>query len=88
MTKNSNKNPISKLWTKMDNSPNLAHKLNEYNKLVEIFCGSRLGSMEDEMTFNNLTFMKNKLRNPWTTHLDVCVYIFSQNNLSRSTLPY
>jgi hypothetical protein len=42
----------------MDSSPNLAHKLNEYNKLVEIFCGSRLGSMKDEMTFNNLTFMK------------------------------
>ncbi len=88
MTKKSNKNPISKLWMKMDSSPNLAHKLNEYNKLVEIVVVQVMGSMEDEMTFNNLTFMKNKLQNHWTTHLDVCVYIFSQNNLSQSTFPY
>jgi hypothetical protein len=72
----------------MDSSPNLAHKLNEYNKLAKIVVVQVMGSMEDEMTFNNLTFMKNKLRNHWTTHLDICVYIFNQNNLSGSTFPY
>lgn len=46
----------------MDSSPNLAHKLNEHNKLVEIVVVQVMSSMEDEMTFNNLTFTKNKLQ--------------------------
>lgn len=49
MTQNSNKNPISKLWTKMDSSPNLAHKLNEYNKLAKIVVVQVMGSMEEQL---------------------------------------
>jgi hypothetical protein len=36
-----------------------------------------LNFMEDEKTFNNLSFMKNKLIwNHLTTHLNICVHIF------------
>jgi len=36
-------------------------KINEYNKSVEIAMVEVLGPVEDERTFNNLSFMKNKL---------------------------
>jgi hypothetical protein len=36
MAKTFDKNQISRLWTKIKNSPILPHKLNEYSKLVEI----------------------------------------------------
>jgi len=36
-------------------------KLNEYNKLVDIAMVQVLGFVEDERTFNNLSFMKSKL---------------------------
>jgi len=36
-------------------------KINEYNKLAEIAMVEVLESIEDERTFNNLSFMKNKL---------------------------
>jgi len=39
----------------------LNEKVNEYNKLVEIAMVEVLGFVEDERTFNNLSFMKNKL---------------------------
>jgi hypothetical protein len=48
-------------------------------KVVEITTVMVLGSVEDERTFINLTFMKNKLCNQLTTHLDLCVHIFTQN---------
>jgi hypothetical protein len=32
-----------------------------------------IGSVEDETTFSNLSFMENKLHNCLTTHLDLVV---------------
>jgi hypothetical protein len=46
MAKTFDKNPISRLWTKINNSPILLHKLNEYNKLAKITLVQVLGSME------------------------------------------
>jgi hypothetical protein len=43
-----NKNLISKLWMKINSSPILACKLNEYNKLDEIALVQVLGPMENE----------------------------------------
>jgi hypothetical protein len=54
----------------------LAHKLTEYNKLTKITLIQVLCFVEDENTFNNLTFMKNRLWNHLTTHHDVCVLHF------------
>jgi hypothetical protein len=39
----------------------LNEKINEYNKLAEIAIVEVLGSIEDEKTFNNISFMNNKL---------------------------
>jgi len=39
----------------------LVHKLKEYLKVAKIIRVQVLGVMEDEKTFNNLFFMKNKL---------------------------
>jgi zona occludens toxin (predicted ATPase) len=46
------------------------------------------GSIEDERTFNNLAFMKSKLRNRLTTHLDLCVCMFTHNFYIVSKFPY
>jgi hypothetical protein len=55
----------------------LVHKLKEYLKNVKIIRVQPLGVMEDENIFNNLFFLKNKLYNQLTTHLDwyVCMFI-------------
>jgi hypothetical protein len=55
----SNKNLVSRLWMKIINSFILIPKLSDYKKLAEIVMVQVLGSMEDERTFSNLTFMKN-----------------------------
>jgi hypothetical protein len=72
-----NVNPIILMWLKIQFSPLLVLKLSEYIKVVEIPMVQNLGSIENERTFNNLTFMKNKLCNGLTTHLNLCVRIFT-----------
>jgi hypothetical protein len=49
MIKGFNKNLISKFWMKINSSPILACKLNEYNKLDEITLVQVLGPMENEL---------------------------------------
>jgi len=63
-------------------------KINEYNKLAEIAMVEVLESIEDERTFNNLSFMKNKLWNQLTTRLELCVKMFSENFFALSNFPY
>ncbi len=55
----------------------LVQKLNEYMKVVEVAIVIVLNSVEDERTFRNLAYMKNKLCNWLTTHFDLCVHIFT-----------
>ncbi len=57
----------------------LIQKLNEYIKVVRIAMVQILGSIEDEKTCNNLVFMKSKLYNQLTTHLNLCVCMFTHN---------
>lgn len=47
-----------------------------------------LGLMEDDNTFNNLAFMKNKLHNQLTTHLDLCVCMSTHNFYTISNVLY
>jgi hypothetical protein len=56
-------NPIIWMWLKVQSSPLLVLKLSEYMKVTKIIMVQVLGSLEDEKTFNNLTFMKSKLCN-------------------------
>jgi hypothetical protein len=61
-------------------------------KVVEITMVVVLGSLEDKRTFINpsinLTFMKNKLCNQRTTHLDLCVHMFTQKFYIVTNFPY
>jgi hypothetical protein len=61
MTKHSKLNPMTRLWMRINSFSILSEKLNEYNKLTDIAMVQMLGSVEDERTFNNLSFMKSKL---------------------------
>jgi hypothetical protein len=54
-------------------------KLLEYLKLVELAVIMVLGSVEDERTFSNVNFLKLKLQNQLTIHLDLVVKMFAQN---------
>jgi hypothetical protein len=81
-------NLVTHMWLKIQSSTLLVHKLSEYMKVVEIAMVMVLCSMEDEWTFNNLTFMKSKLCNRLTTHLDLCVHMSTQNVYIITNFPY
>lgn len=62
-------------------------KLYEFMKVVEIAHVQVLGSVEDERTFNSF-FIKSKLRNQLTTHLDLVVDMFAQDFYTFNIFPY
>jgi len=47
-----------------------------------------MGSIEDERCFSNLGFMKSKLKNRLTTHLDLVVKMFVQKFFTLNTFPF
>ncbi len=88
MQKPSNVNMVIQMWLENQSSPLLVLKLNEYINIVEIVMVQVLGSIEDERTFSNLTFMKSKLCNKLTAHIDLCVCMFTYNFYNVSNFPY
>jgi transcriptional antiterminator len=81
-------NLVIRMWLKIQFSPLLILKLSEYIKVVEIAMVQIFGLVEDERTFNNLAFMKNKLHNRLTTHLNLCVRMFTHNFYNVNNFPY
>jgi hypothetical protein len=63
------------MWLKIQSLPLLVLKLNEYLKVAKIVMVQVLGLIEDEKTFSNLAFMKNKLYNQLTPQFDVCAHV-------------
>ncbi len=57
-------------------------------KLVKIAMLQVLESIENERTFSNLSFMKNKLQNQLIIHVDLCVRMFSHNFFILSNFYY
>jgi hypothetical protein len=47
-----------------------------------------IGSMEDERTFSNMSFLENKLRNRLTTRLDFVMRMYAESFYSLETLPF
>jgi len=47
-----------------------------------------LGSVEDERTFSTFIFMKSKLRNQLTTHLDLVVKMYAQDFFTFQSFPF
>jgi hypothetical protein len=61
MVEHSNFNPLSKLWKKIDYFVILSKKINKYMKMAKIVTVQVLTFVEDQRTFNNISFLKNKL---------------------------
>jgi len=59
----------------------------KYVKLVEIALIKGLGSMEDEQLFSKLNFIKTKIQNWLTNHLDLFVHMFEQSIFSMDKFP-
>jgi hypothetical protein len=66
-------NLATHLWKRLRFNVILNHNLFEWFKLGKLCIMMVLGSMEDERTFSNLAFIKTKLQNCLTTHLDLVV---------------
>jgi hypothetical protein len=47
-----------------------------------------MGSVENDKCLSNMGFMKNKLRNRLTTHLDIIVRMFAQKFFTLNTSPF
>jgi hypothetical protein len=81
-------NPVSKLWQRIGCNGLLHNHLFEYMCLAEIAIIVVLGSIEDERTFSNLAFIKNKVRNRLGGHLDTTVRMYSQGFYDLQLFPY
>jgi hypothetical protein len=81
-------NPMSQLWRKLSSNALISAKLSEFMKVAEIAHVQVLGSVEDERTFSSLSFLKSKLRNRLTTHLDLVVRMFAQDFYTLNNFPY
>jgi hypothetical protein len=81
-------NPMTWLWRSLDFSQVIAHKMTKYLKLVKIAKVQVINYVVDEKHFNNLNFIKSKLCNWLTTHLNLLVWMFSQQLYTLENFPY
>jgi hypothetical protein len=63
----------------LSSSQVITHKMLKYLKLVKIAMVQVLGSIKDKIYFSDLNFIKSKLHNWLTTHLNLVVKMFAQN---------
>jgi hypothetical protein len=56
--------------------------------VVEITMVLVLGCVEDEWTFFMFAFMKDKLRNRLSLHLDTTIRLFAQKFYAQNNFPY
>ncbi len=55
---------------------------------MELFITMILGNVEDEWCFFTLLFMKSKLHNRLTMHLDLVVGMFAQERYTLDNFPF
>jgi hypothetical protein len=72
-------NPVTRCWRTIDNNAMLRHGLSKYLKVAEIAIAMVLSSVQDERTFSTVSFMKSRLRNRLTTHLELVVGMKAQS---------
>jgi hypothetical protein len=63
-------------------------KLLEFIKLVKITSVHVLGSVKDEWCFSAMAFIKNKLRNHLSCHLDLCTWFYVQQIYKLEDFPF
>ncbi len=71
-------NLTTHLWERIGSNVILNHHMFEWFKLVKLCMVMVLGNMEDERTFSNMAFIKKKLQNCLTTHLNFVVWMYAQ----------
>ncbi len=71
-------NLVTRLWTEINSSSILKCKLSKFIKLVKIACVLVLRFVKDECYFSTMSFIKNKLKNCLTCHLDLCICFYAQ----------
>ena len=81
-------NPLTHLWHRIEASSLLCHKLSKFMKIINLAIVVVLELVEDERTFNNLSFMKNKLKNWLSIHLPIVVGMHGQKIYSIEDFPY
>ncbi len=81
-------NPTTQLWERLVSSAIMSQWLLEWFKLVQLCMVMIIGNVEDERIFSNMSFMKNKLHNHLTTHLDLVVRMYAQGFYSLETFPF
>ena len=57
-------------------------------KITQIAHAQVLGSVEDGRPIRSLSFLKIKLGNRPTTHLDLVIHIYAQDFYTLNTLPH
>ena len=88
MKKPSDINPMTWMWCNIEANSFLKHSLSDFIKVTWIAIVMVLGSIQDERTFNMLTFMKNKLHNQLTTDLAMVVGMESQSFFTLNDFSY
>lgn len=81
-------NPLTKLWIKLSKNPIFCDRICEWFKVAQIAIVTVVGSVEDERTFSTVAWMKNKVRNRLTDHLDTSVQMYAQRYWDIHTFPY
>ena len=88
LNKPQDQNPITCLWCSLDANSYLHHFLSEFIILAELAIIMVLGSIQDERTFSTVSFMKSKLQNQLSEHLELMVNFKSQKFFTLETFPY
>jgi hypothetical protein len=81
-------NPLIRIWCKIFASAIFNHKISKFIKLVEIVTLQVLGFVEDECTFNTINFMKARLGNQLSPHMDFCTKFYNQQFFTIQNFPY
>ncbi len=81
-------NTFTKLWRTLSSSHIFEHPILEYIKLIELHVVQFIGSIMDEWCFFTLTFMRTKLKNWLTLHLELVIWTVNQKFFTMESFPY
>jgi len=76
------------LWEKLKSNAILNQCFYEWIILVKLCIVMVLGNVKDKHTFSNLAFVKSKIQDCLTIHLDLVVWMYVQNFYSLEPFPF
>lgn len=75
-------NPITRLWERLGFSVIVNHHIFEWFKLAKLCMVMVMGNVKNKCTFSNLTFIKTKFWNHFTTHLNLVFKCMCRNSMT------